>query len=439
MRWTQKSNLLEEYLKTAKPLQTQVGGHKPSNEKKKMLKAGIYALKPLQTSNRGYREVAFYEAISIANDVANQIHHSHHRSKPHQRQWRDQTSIFVQSWLDMHMMMNLNPDEFDVILNECDSALLQQIMHEIELFQRLSHFVSPYFGVTNLRTKNNFLLKPSNICSNSIIKKWSTLLSQSYIIMDDLTHHYKYPCILDLKMGRETFEPDAKPQKIQKEKDKYPMQSNIGFRLVGMKICSNVNNVNTSKEIDDHVMKHSYNDYHMYTYNKHYGYSLDSKEKILNAFRNFFYGPFDSSSYINDLETTSCNNNSLQNELSSISMMQLKKMKQRRTIISNLLLTLRTIELWFQDNQSFSFYANSLLIAFEGDTSYTSSSTQSSNEQYDNQEKIANHERLFMIDFCHVRREQGGHHGYLYGITNLIDIWMEILNEMDVIINASLQ
>ena len=57
-----------------------------------------------------------------------------------------------------------------------------------------------------------------------------------YVVMENLLHHMKSPCMLDLKMGQQTYDEDASPSKIEREKKKYPPQEVIGFRIVGMKV-----------------------------------------------------------------------------------------------------------------------------------------------------------------------------------------------------------
>eukprot|EP01097_Dermamoeba_algensis_P011373 TRINITY_DN8804_c0_g1_i1.p1 TRINITY_DN8804_c0_g1~~TRINITY_DN8804_c0_g1_i1.p1 ORF type:complete len:711 (-),score=150.68 TRINITY_DN8804_c0_g1_i1:291-2423(-) len=59
-----------------------------------------------------------------------------------------------------------------------------------------------------------------------------------YIVLEDLTHGMKQPCIMDLKMGRQTFEPDAPLRKKieQGTIDNYSTSSTLGFRICGMRV-----------------------------------------------------------------------------------------------------------------------------------------------------------------------------------------------------------
>lgn len=58
----------------------------------------------------------------------------------------------------------------------------------------------------------------------------------SMLVLDDVTHKYKYPAILDVKMGSVTSDPAATEAKAQSEASKYPPQVEIGFRLSGYRV-----------------------------------------------------------------------------------------------------------------------------------------------------------------------------------------------------------
>lgn len=58
---------------------------------------------------------------------------------------------------------------------------------------------------------------------------------ETYLSLENLTHGMLEPCVLDLKMGTQTYDENATPEKIAREKKKYPPQEKIGFRIVGMK------------------------------------------------------------------------------------------------------------------------------------------------------------------------------------------------------------
>lgn len=59
-----------------------------------------------------------------------------------------------------------------------------------------------------------------------------------FIVMDDLTlvSSSSLPCVIDIKIGRQTYEPSVDEAKKQREKLKYIYQEEIGFRITGMKV-----------------------------------------------------------------------------------------------------------------------------------------------------------------------------------------------------------
>eukprot|EP00249_Psilotum_nudum_P034593 c53842_g1_i1 orf=220-1155(+) len=59
-----------------------------------------------------------------------------------------------------------------------------------------------------------------------------------YLILEDLTHNFHHPAVMDIKMGKRTWYPGAREKYIQKclEKDKETTSTAIGFRISGMQV-----------------------------------------------------------------------------------------------------------------------------------------------------------------------------------------------------------
>lgn len=57
-----------------------------------------------------------------------------------------------------------------------------------------------------------------------------------YMKLADLTASFEHPCVADIKIGRQTYDPDATPEKNERETSKYPQMSEMGFKICGMKI-----------------------------------------------------------------------------------------------------------------------------------------------------------------------------------------------------------
>jgi len=55
-----------------------------------------------------------------------------------------------------------------------------------------------------------------------------------YLELEDLLLGFSCPCVLDVKVGRSTWDKFASAAKIEKERNKYKWQEEVGFRIVGM-------------------------------------------------------------------------------------------------------------------------------------------------------------------------------------------------------------
>lgn len=63
-----------------------------------------------------------------------------------------------------------------------------------------------------------------------------TPIAGDYLILEDITHRFVNPCIMDLKMGQRVWDDLADQAKIERELKKYPAQETLGFRIVGMRV-----------------------------------------------------------------------------------------------------------------------------------------------------------------------------------------------------------
>ena len=58
----------------------------------------------------------------------------------------------------------------------------------------------------------------------------------SYIKLENLVSKYRKPCVVDIKMGKKTYDPEAGPSKIAKEMTKFPYVEKFGFQFTGMQV-----------------------------------------------------------------------------------------------------------------------------------------------------------------------------------------------------------
>lgn len=202
---------------------------------------------------------------------------------------------------------------------------------ELRLLKQLSKFTVSYHGVVSLHASR-------------------------YIGLDDMTAGFTRPCIMDVKLGTQTYEPDASNDKKMRERSKYPQQEEFGFRLVGMRTTH-----------DDGAKTQSRD--------KRYGRSLSTREAVLHMLVTFFRGA--------DWQALSLIEQQLKGQLH-----------------------------WFKENDRFAFYSSSILIVYEGSGT-----------------KFATSPRVNMVDFGHVRFQDGGDPGYRHGLQTLVSMLEDLKHQ----------
>eukprot|EP00123_Amoebidium_parasiticum_P017161 comp23736_c0_seq1/m.40946 comp23736_c0_seq1/g.40946 ORF comp23736_c0_seq1/g.40946 comp23736_c0_seq1/m.40946 type:complete len:268 (-) comp23736_c0_seq1:520-1323(-) len=135
-----------------------------------------------------------------------------------------------------------------------------------------------------------------------------------YMVLENVIRRFSKPCILDLKMGRQTYAPTARPEKAARENAKYPQQRDIGFRFVGMKVYEPATGEYRS-------------------YEREYGYGLAESE-LPGAFQ----------AYLNN------------------------KQGMRTDVVAGLVGHLQRLLGWFEAQHLYAFYGSSVLLVYEGDT-----------------------------------------------------------------------
>jgi len=85
-----------------------------------------------------------------------------------------------------------------------------------------------------------------------------------YIIIEDLTHNFKKPCILDVKIGKQSFGEDASPEKREgmEKKDKESTTFSLGMRITAMKVYQSTNGdyIKTGKKEGQKVTEETFSE-----------------------------------------------------------------------------------------------------------------------------------------------------------------------------------
>ena len=247
----------------------------------------------------------------------------------------------------------------------CDPDTVKK---EIKLLHRLALFTPEYFGLFEHQPDSSATCEKPQTC------RYGTNYN-SYILANNLIANYSKASILDIKMGVETFESDAPEDKRIREINKYELQREMGFRIVGMRVYSPSS---VQAATDGYVI-----------FSKSFGRSLTSRDEIKRALITFFGGEEDQRLLPKDV------------------------LNNRSKAIKKIMSQLKLIRRWFQENDVFSFTSSSLLILYESDDNASQSGGAD----------------VKMIDFGRVRRRKGGDPGYHHGLRKLMTIMEEILRD----------
>jgi Inositol polyphosphate kinase len=266
-------------------------------------------LKPLSLDHRGIREIAFYEAIQAS------------AKRSGFKMYADlfgpavattpAAARILSRWFLHRNSKESGASEAQPFHDEKSFELETKLLHRVELF------TSEYFGVAEYIEDSE---------SSATTEGEFGLNRNMYIVLRNLTTHFSKPCVLDLKMGTQTYEPDAPEDKQIRERSKYVSQEEFGFRIIGMRIYG-------PSDVE------ACDDGYIY-FPKQFGRSMQSRNQIKLALRTYFGG------------------NHLTKEVRL----------NRSTAIKRILTKLKLIIGWFRDNTVFTFYASSLLMVYEGTT-----------------------------------------------------------------------
>ncbi|XP_059892496.1 inositol polyphosphate multikinase [Gadus macrocephalus] len=139
-----------------------------------------------------------------------------------------------------------------------------------------------------------------------------------YLKLEDVTRRFTKPCIMDVKLGQQSYDPFASQEKREMQIWKYPLMEDIGFLLLGMRVY---------KVCDDSFE----------TYDQHYGRGL-VKDTVKEGLSKFFH-----------------NGAGLRLDAVTASVRRVRR-----------------ILAWFQSQRQLVFYASSLLFVYEGHPSPSS-------------------------------------------------------------------
>ncbi|RHZ02058.1 hypothetical protein DYB28_003821 [Aphanomyces astaci] len=202
-----------------------------------------------------------------------------------------------------------------------------------------------------------------------------------YLQLENLVGGMTHPCIMDIKIGTQSYEPSASPDKIALEAAKCPLQATLGFRLQGIKVFWDA----TQR-------------YH--EYDKHYFRALDTIEAIEESLLRFFEGG----------ERPSIPNQRQQPPRRTGS--RSPHVAARADRIHHFLAKLDAIRAWIAVQTEFHFIASSLLFVYDASN--------------------AGAVDVRLIDFAHVQFDQSTVDvGVLTGIDAVIAMFRRLLESIE--------
>lgn len=145
----------------------------------------------------------------------------------------------------------------------------------------------------------------------------TTAPNELYLKLEDVTRRFSKPCIMDVKIGKKSYDPDASAEKIQQQISKYPLMEEIGFLVLGMRVYQ--------FSSDSYV-----------AFDQRYGRGL-TKETLKEGLSKFFHN----GSYL------------------------------RKDAVAASIQEIENILHWFERQSNLCFYASSLLFVYEGSSELT--------------------------------------------------------------------
>jgi len=208
----------------------------------------------------------------------------------------------------------------------------------------------------------------------------------TFLKLEDLTHGMAKPCIMDIKIGRRTWDPLSSPQKRSFEEAKYVIcKQNLGLCLPGFQVYRPAEG-QPGRTI---LIRHG----------RDYGKSLniDGFKQALALFFNI-----------------SCKENDFYGQ---------------DMLLREILRQLRSIRSWFKRQRLFHFFASSLLICYDFEQLLRLGKSLHNGFQKDPSVPLASSStaqwiRVRCIDFAHIfpAEDSEPDHNYMFGLQSLIDI-----------------
>ena len=200
-------------------------------------------------------------------------------------------------------------------------------------------------------------------------------VTEDFLVLEDITEGFKLPSVMDIKVGKQTWGPDATEAKKTQEASKYVgTKGPFGFSILGMIVHA------FDPEAAVQVVK----------YDKSFGKHLKTEEvdKVPEVF------------FASDQGTP-------------------------KALVQVVLSKIAAIKEVFEMQRQYKIYASSLLLAYDSDAVRKLKNGEISEEEL---EKFVN---IRLIDFAHVFDANGERDdNFLFGLNNLLDLFNRFLQRV---------
>jgi len=224
------------------------------------------------------------------------------------------------------------------------------------------------------------LLTPEfrGLASVASVGEKQEVVKTDYLILKDIAHGFELPCLVDIKMGKQTWDPTASEEKMKKEQSKYTgTRSTLGVSIPGIQYYNILSPEVPTKSC------------------KEFGRSLD-RASLFKAFQNFL------------------------NKDSNV----------EKLIAKAILHKLKRFRRFFGLQYQIAFYASSLLIAY--DAKFVETNLTKLGEMGDSDSLCLETDdwlRIYMIDFTHVFPNDGQpDKNYIFALDNVMDLFSAIVD-----------
>jgi 1D-myo-inositol-tetrakisphosphate 5-kinase/inositol-polyphosphate multikinase len=234
------------------------------------------------------------------------------------------------------------------------------------------------------------------------------LATDLHIVLENITHGFKKPNVLDLKLGAQLWDEAAKPDKRVRldAVSRETTSGSLGFRIAGMRTYKGVEVPDVPEDLKDYVQADK--DSGCWVYNKMYGRKF-SAEDVTEGFEEFIFSGAKSEA----------------------------ELDRAREVLAFFLGEVKDIQEVFESKES-RMYGASILLVYEGDVNEYANTKQKlrsahpEDEDDEADEAVPKLAEVKMIDFAHATWTpgQGPDENALQGMRSTAKMLKELLDKV---------